>query len=176
VEFFKQAPVLWRAGLKHRRQLTGGRHLEGAPDCGGKFSVYCGRCHSGEECSAELRSSSFGRFLICSRVHTRRQSTTARENRRRKSCCAPANNHFIYASHRQHSCGKKDLWQRFFTTDENVTLSPHTRLQQFLADRQGAVLKKAKEMLGGWSALLPWDYFRFARHPLAIAQASLAAR
>jgi hypothetical protein len=55
---------------------------------------------------------------------------SARENLLRKSCRAPADNHFIYVSHRQHSCGKKDLYQRFFTTDENVTLSPNTRLQQ----------------------------------------------
>jgi hypothetical protein len=94
---------------------------------------------------------------------------SARENLLRKSCRAPADNHFIYVSHRQHSCGKKDLWQRFFTTDENVTLSPNTQLQQFLADRQGAVLKRAKEMLGEWSALLPWDYFKLARHSSTMA-------
>jgi hypothetical protein len=75
---------------------------------------------------------------------------SARENLLRKSCRAPADNHFVYVSHRQHSCGKKDLYQRFFATDENVTLSANTRLHQFLADRQGAVLKRAKEVLGGW--------------------------
>jgi hypothetical protein len=75
---------------------------------------------------------------------------SARENLLRKSCRAPADNHFIDVSHRQHSCGKKDLYQRFFTTDENVTLSANTRLHQFLADRQSAVLKRAKEVLGGW--------------------------
>jgi len=80
---------------------------------------------------------------------------SARENLLRKSCRAPADNHFIYVSHRQHSCGKKDLYQRFFTTDENVTLSANTQLHRFLADRQGAVLKSAKEVLGGWSATLP---------------------
>src|SRR5437899_12636674 len=74
---------------------------------------------------------------------------SARENLLRKSCRAPANNHFIYVSHRQHSCGKKDLYQRFSTTDENVTLSAHTRLPSFLADRQSAVLKRPKEVLGG---------------------------
>jgi hypothetical protein len=74
---------------------------------------------------------------------------SARENLLRKSCRAPADNHFIYVSHRQHSCGKKDLYQRFFTTHENVTLSAHTRLQQFLADQQGAVLKRAQGVLGG---------------------------
>src|SRR5437762_14217011 len=77
---------------------------------------------------------------------------SARENLLRKSCRAPADNHFIYVSHRQHSCGEKDLYQRFFTTDENVTLSANTRLHQFLTDRQSAVLKRAKEVLGGWSA------------------------
>src|SRR5438128_10107539 len=65
---------------------------------------------------------------------------SARENLLRKSCRAPANNHFIYVSHRQHSCGKKDLYQRFVTTDENVTLSANTRLPSFLAGRQSAVL------------------------------------
>ena len=79
---------------------------------------------------------------------------SARENLLRKSCRAPADNHFIYVSHRQHSCGKKDLYQRFFTTDENVTLSANTRLPSFLADRQSAVLKRAKEVLSGWSATL----------------------
>jgi hypothetical protein len=77
---------------------------------------------------------------------------SARENLLRKSCRAPADNHFIDVSHRQHSCGKKDLYQRFFTTDENVTLSAHTRLPSFLADRQSTVLKRAKEVLGGLSA------------------------
>jgi hypothetical protein len=74
---------------------------------------------------------------------------SARENLLRKSCRAPADNHFIYVSHRQHSCGKKDLYQRFLTTDENVTLSANTRLPSFLADRQSAVLKRAKEVLDG---------------------------
>jgi hypothetical protein len=77
---------------------------------------------------------------------------SARENLLRKSCRAPADNHFIYVRHRQHSRGKKDLYQRFFPTDENVTLSANTRLHQFLVDRQGVVLKRAKEVLGGWSA------------------------
>src|SRR6266478_7871939 len=76
---------------------------------------------------------------------------SARENLLRKSCRAPADNHFVYVSHRQYSCGKKDLYQRFFTTDENVTLSVNTRLPSFLADRQSAVLKRAKEVLGGLS-------------------------
>jgi hypothetical protein len=53
---------------------------------------------------------------------------SARKNLLRKSCRAPADNHFIYVSHRQHSCGKKDLYQLFFTTDENVTLSAHNLL------------------------------------------------
>src|ERR1700693_5377852 len=66
---------------------------------------------------------------------------SARENLLRKSCRAPADNHFIYVSHRQHSCGKKDLYQWFFTTDENITLSANTRRPSFLADRQSAVLK-----------------------------------
>ena len=35
---------------------------------------------------------------------------SARKNLLRKSCRAPADNHFIYVSHRQHSCGKKDLY------------------------------------------------------------------
>src|SRR5258708_29519461 len=74
---------------------------------------------------------------------------SARENLLRKSCRAPADNHFIYVSHRQHSCGKKDLYQRFFTTHENETLSAHTRLRQLPADRHGAILKRAKEVLGG---------------------------
>src|SRR6266566_5070256 len=74
---------------------------------------------------------------------------SARENLLCKSCRAPADNHFIYVSHRQHSCGEKDLYQLFFTTDENVTLSAHTRLPSFLADRQSAVLKRPKEVLGG---------------------------
>src|ERR1700730_15604283 len=55
---------------------------------------------------------------------------SARENLLRKSCRAPADNHFIYVSHRQHSCGKKDLYQRFLTT-ERVTLSVTTWLTNF---------------------------------------------
>src|SRR5438445_3143462 len=82
---------------------------------------------------------------------------SARENLLRKSCRAPADNHFIYVSHRQHSCGKKDLYQRFFTTHENVTLSANTRLPSFLADRQSAVLKRAKEVLGELSAAGSYD-------------------
>ena len=35
---------------------------------------------------------------------------SARENLLRKSCRAPADNHFICVSHRQHSCGEKDLY------------------------------------------------------------------
>src|ERR1700693_516200 len=68
---------------------------------------------------------------------------SARENLLRKSCRAPADNHFIYVTHRQHSCGKKDLYQWFFTTDENITLSANTRRPSFLADRQSAVLRRA---------------------------------
>ena len=52
---------------------------------------------------------------------------SAREHLLRKSYRAPADNHFIYVSHRQRSCVKKDLYQRFFTTDENVTLAANTR-------------------------------------------------
>jgi hypothetical protein len=34
---------------------------------------------------------------------------SARENLLRKSCRAPAHDHFIYVSHRQHSCEKGSL-------------------------------------------------------------------
>jgi hypothetical protein len=39
------------------------------------------------------------------------------------------------------------------TTYENVTLSANTRLLSFLAGRQSAVLKRAKEVLAGLSAI-----------------------
>jgi len=39
------------------------------------------------------------------------QRMSARKNLLRKSCRAPADNHFIYVSHRQHSCGEKDFYQ-----------------------------------------------------------------
>ena len=41
--------------------------------------------------------------------------------------------------------------------DENVTLSANTRLPSFLADRQSAVLKRAKEFLGELSAAGSYD-------------------
>jgi len=84
---------------------------------------------------------------------------SARENPLRKSCRAPADNHFIYVSHSQHFRGKKDPYQRFFTTHENVTLTANTRLPSFLADRQSAVLKRAKEVLGELSAAGSYDLF-----------------
>jgi hypothetical protein len=55
---------------------------------------------------------------------------SARENLLRKSCRAPGDNHFIYVSHRQHSCGKKDftndslLWMRMYLY-RPVLGSPH---------------------------------------------------
>src|SRR5438132_9048349 len=91
---------------------------------------------------------------------------SARENLLRKSCRAPADNHFIYVSHRQHSCGKKDLYQRFFTTDENVTLSANTRLPSFLADRQSAVLKEQRRCWADGRQPFPYRIMgRVARDP-----------
>jgi hypothetical protein len=88
---------------------------------------------------------------------------SARANLLRKSCRAPADNHFSYVSHRQHSCGKKDLYQWLFTTDENVTLSANTRLPQFWLTDKARFLKeqsaeawppKTVSKLGEW--ILEW--------------------
>jgi hypothetical protein len=75
---------------------------------------------------------------------------SARENLLRKSCRAPADNHFIYISHRQHSCDKKDPYQRFLLRMRMKLYRPILGSPHFWLTDKARFLKEQRRCSEAW--------------------------